>query len=321
LVGTDGSDGDLNGADSEANRNERRPVVVGEVLFDQFPDGSSVLGGAPFNVAWHLQAFGLRPLVVTRVGDDELGDRVLQTMGSWRMSTTGVQLDRAVPTGRVQVSIDDGGPRFDIPEDQAFDVLETKAAQRVLDGIDVGLLYHGSLIARSGVSGEALRAIRESVSAPVFIDVNLRAPWWGEERVGSLVRGSRWVKLNEEELAQLHEVEGPTGGGGLEQAAAEFARSHEIGQLVVTCGERGALVSTDGASVAGRPPQIGDIVDTVGAGDAFSAVWIVGAMRGWPPATALARALDFAAAICRVRGATTDAREIYDQRLEAWSLT
>ena len=85
MAGTESTEGDPAGADTGASPVEGRPVVIGEVLFDCFPDGSTVLGGAPFNVAWHLQAFGLRPLVVTRVGDDALGERVLTTMESWRM--------------------------------------------------------------------------------------------------------------------------------------------------------------------------------------------------------------------------------------------
>jgi fructokinase len=299
----------------------RRPVVIGEVLFDCFPDGSTVLGGAPFNVAWHLQAFGLRPLVVTRVGDDAFGERILQTMDGWRMDTGGVELDPRAPTGRVRVSIDDDGPGFEIPEDQAFDGLETEPALRAIGGLDVGLLYHGSLIARSEASGRALRAIRDTVAAPVFIDVNLRAPWWAAESVTSLIRGAQCVKLNDDELEQLADSESPRGDGVLERVAAEFSRQHDLEQLVVTRGESGASVCADGGFIQGRPPGSVEVVDTVGAGDAFSAVWITGLLLGWDPGTTLERALDFAAAICGVRGATTDDRAIYDERLEAWSLT
>ena len=79
--------------------------IFGEVLFDHFPDGRRVLGGAPFNVAWHLQAFGLRPLVITRVGADDDGAQVLQAMEAWGMDTTGVQVDEVNPTGSVRVEL------------------------------------------------------------------------------------------------------------------------------------------------------------------------------------------------------------------------
>jgi fructokinase len=318
---TDSPDGDPPGTGSEAIPVQRRPIVVGEVLFDQFPDGTTVLGGAPFNVAWHLRAFGLRPLVVTRVGDDALGEQVLRTMDRWRMNTTGVQLDQEAPTGRVLITIDEHGPRFDIPEDQAFDHLEIETALHALDGLDVGLLYHGSLITRSRAAGRTMRAIRQSVQVPIFVDVNLRDPWWSKEMVTSLIRGARWVKLNDDELGRLSGREPAAGLSGSVLAAAELARRHGVEELVVTCGERGAFVWVGDRSVAGRPPAAVDVVDTVGAGDAFSAVWIAGFLYGWGAETTLVRALDFAAVICGVRGATTDDRQIYDRCLEAWSLT
>ncbi len=86
------------------------PVIFGEVLFDRFPDGNSVLGGAPFNVAWHLQAFGARPLLISSVGDDELGAEIRQTMQDWGMDDSGLQTDAAHPTGTVEVSFNAGEP-------------------------------------------------------------------------------------------------------------------------------------------------------------------------------------------------------------------
>jgi fructokinase len=72
-----------------------RPVVLGEALFDCFAEGSQVLRGAPFNVAWHLQAFGEAPLLVSRVGNDEPGRRIIATMDRLGMSADGLQTDTA----------------------------------------------------------------------------------------------------------------------------------------------------------------------------------------------------------------------------------
>ncbi len=91
---------------------QRRPVIFGEVLFDRFPDGSLVLGGAPFNVAWHLQAFGQAPLLISRVGDDPLGRQVRGAMLDWGMDTAGLQLDSAHATGTVEVRFDHGEPSY-----------------------------------------------------------------------------------------------------------------------------------------------------------------------------------------------------------------
>ena len=89
------------------HRTHSRPVIFGEVLFDHFPDGSRVLGGAPFNVAWHLRGFGANPLVISAVGGDSEGREVLERMTSWDLATDGIQTDEEHPTGRVTASIVD----------------------------------------------------------------------------------------------------------------------------------------------------------------------------------------------------------------------
>ena len=96
-----------------------RPAVFGEVLFDRFEDGSSVLGGAPFNVVWHLQGFGLEPLLISRVGNDRLGEQVIAAMESWGMDTRGIQFDKDHPTGTVNVTLNNGQPTFDIVPERA----------------------------------------------------------------------------------------------------------------------------------------------------------------------------------------------------------
>lgn len=77
------------------------PVIIGEVLFDVFPQGESVLGGAPFNVAWHLQGLGLKPMMISAVGDDHHGEQVIQKMEHWGMDVQGMQLDTQI--GRAHV--------------------------------------------------------------------------------------------------------------------------------------------------------------------------------------------------------------------------
>jgi len=109
-----------------------RPLVFGEVLYDSFPDGSVVLGGAPFNVAWHLRGFGLNPLFISRVGDDELGERIIAAMSEWGMDTRGVQRDPGHPTGRVVVSIRNNEPSFEIVPEQAYDFIAGEPLQALL---------------------------------------------------------------------------------------------------------------------------------------------------------------------------------------------
>jgi fructokinase len=96
-------------------------TIFGEVLFDHFPDGHEILGGAPFNVAWHLKAFGQNPQSISRVGNDAEGDLVRSNMQNWGMATDFLQTDPSHPTGQVQISIENGDPTCRIVEDQAYD--------------------------------------------------------------------------------------------------------------------------------------------------------------------------------------------------------
>ncbi|MEE4146490.1 MAG: PfkB family carbohydrate kinase, partial [Halieaceae bacterium] len=176
--------------------NEERSVYIfGEVLFDHFPDGNRVLGGAPFNVAWHLQAFGQSPRLVSRVGRDREGSQVREAMQAWGLSTDDLQTDPRRPTGRVAVSFADGEPAYDIVADCAYDNIEPITAA------PCQLLYHGSLAARGAGSAGALRQLRASGPQTVFVDVNLRPPWWTPQAVQELLQGAHWVKLNSDELA------------------------------------------------------------------------------------------------------------------------
>ncbi len=281
-----------------------RPLIVGEVLFDVMPDGTHVLGGAPFNVAWHLQEFGLRPLMITRVGADDSGDEVLAAMESWGMDTSGVQRDDAHPTGQVQVELDDGEPTFHILPDQAYDHLDGESAARLMDGDTFSLLYHGSLISRGEVSRAALDRLKSVSDLPVFIDVNLRDPWWKRENVAAAIGRARWVKLNEAELGVL-------AGKSDTSAAKAFREAHGLDAVIVTRGGHGAVVVDGDGTCEAAPPGEVQIVDTVGAGDAFSAVFILGLANGWPTVMTLERALEFAAAVCTVPGATVKDRGYY----------
>ena len=293
-----------------------RPVIFGEVLYDSFPDGD-VLGGAPFNVAWHLQGFGMQPLLISRVGRDPRGEHILHTMTQWGMDRTGIQLDDQHPTGTVQVTVNDRGqPTFDILPDQAYDFIAPDAEAAVLDVSAPPLLYRGTLAARHGRSRDTLQALTERLGVPVFVDVNLRAPWWQREALERSLQQARWAKLNDEELAIV--ADRAPAPGELGEAGAQIRERYGLDLLVLTTGAAGAWFIRADASQYGTPPPVEQVVDTVGAGDAFSAVTIIGLLHGWPPARILERSLAFAAAICRQRGATAANRALYDRFLAQW---
>jgi fructokinase len=288
------------------------PVIFGEVLFDNFlADGNMVLGGAPFNVAWNLQAMGQLPHLVSRVGDDDLGDRIVGAMDDWDMDRSGIQVDDMVPTGEVRVTVKDREPSFEITADRAYDFIST---DELSPPEPVGLLYHGSLALRSSSPQVALDHLRKVSGSPVLMDVNLRDPWWNPDQVMGLMDQSTWVKLNEDELAAL--VPGET---RTEQQAARLFEQGGMEVLIVTRGAAGALTQgREGWILEPEPVPAAKVIDTVGAGDAFSSVVICGLMRGWPWSLILERAQSFAAAVVGLQGATSRDRSFYDSIFKNW---
>jgi len=284
--------------------------IFGEVLFDHFPDGSRVLGGAPFNVAWHLQAMGHDPFFVSRVGRDPEGDSVRDAMRRWGMQTAGLQMDPKRPTGQVQVSFEDGEPSYDIVENCAYDAIEpTELKAR-------DLLYHGSLAARADRSAHALRALRRASTARVFIDVNLRPPWWQRSQLVELLQGAHWVKMNLYELSVLSDPETAS-----KDRASAFLKNHELECLIITRGSEGAeMLHSDGTHIFAEPERGVEVVDTVGAGDAFAAILIMGFSRQWPHSVTLRRAQQFAGAVVGRRGATVADKRFYREFLRGWGI-
>ncbi len=294
-------------------------MIFGEVLFDHFSDGSRVLGGAPFNVAWHLRGFGANPLVLSAVGDDDEGREVIERMTSWDLMTHGVQVDRAHPTGYVTASVVDGENRFEIAPNQAWDFVRTGPALAAAAEEQSGLFYHGTLALRGDESWNTVRALQRETKAPSFVDINLRAPWWTREKLDWCLSRSNWIKLNDAELAELTSKPTET-FEECRDAAMALARRHTIQGLIVTRGGRGALSVLGGDHVfEATPARVEHIVDTVGAGDAFSAVVCLGLLQKWDQRATLDRAAAFAADLCRIRGATTTDFELYERHLAEWS--
>nr|WP_209262520.1 PfkB family carbohydrate kinase [Thiorhodococcus minor] len=284
-------------------------------MFDCFPDGRQVLGGAPFNVAWHLQAFGAAPSFVSAVGDDPEGQQIRASMADWGMVTTGLQTDPDHPTGRVQVSLENGEPSYDIVPDSAYDFIRTPS-----ETAPVALLYHGTLALRQPVSEATLTSIKRSAPDLVFLDVNLRAPWWSWDKTVALVTDADWVKLNADELSLLSGAQAASARPTLE-LAQDFLERHDLSGLLVTLGSEGAL----GLSKGGDPIQVApkpalNVIDTVGAGDAFAAVTILGIVSGWSLDRTLDRAQSFASRIVEQRGATQASPDLYAPFVDQWGL-
>lgn len=288
------------------------PLIFGEVLFDCFPDGREVPGGAPFNVAWNLQAFGLSPLLISRVGDDPQGGQIADLMENWSLVTAGLQVDPQLPTGRVEVTLQEGEPRFTILPAQAYDRIDFRLPEEL---VNPRFLYHGTLALRDDTGRTALARIKEQVSCPIFVDVNLRDPWWNRELIFSLLADTTWLKLNEHELRTLF-----PSGETIEQCGMAALARFKLNAIFITLGSRGAVAMTaDGRRFSVAPAKSFPVMDTVGAGDAFASVLLLGLERNWPLPTIMERAQDFASAVVGRRGAITRERVFYASFREQWS--
>lgn len=309
-------------------------IIVGEVLWDCFSDQDGeqrVLGGAPLNVAWNLAGLGLDPLLISAVGDDELGHEVIARMKSFGMSTEGVAVLPRVSTGTVQVIFADGEPQYDIVSDVAWDqipaadaALSAAISDRLADSHRAGvpaLFYHGSLACRDERSRETILSLRERVlndpiASNCFFDVNVRAPHSERSTLDLLRRTATYIKLNLDELTELTD---DVHGDAVEQTMSagkmfeQDSTAVPLSALLVTRGAEGALCYTPGCSepLQVRSPEPERMVDSVGAGDAFAAVVMHGILTGRPFTKSLHDAVAFASKVCGLSGATCDSPYFY----------
>lgn len=302
------------------------PVCValfGEVLADVFAD-RSVLGGAPYNVARHLRAFGLQPLLITRTGNDSLRDTLLAEMEELGMDSSGVQCDPIHSTGRVEVHMQDHGHRFDILPDQAYDYIHAGVTHMLTMAARPEMVYFGTLAQRNMESRLALDTFLSDAKtsadakSPRFLDINLRAPWYDAHSVRRSLQRADIVKLNEDELQELASM---LKLSGLQPASwgQQLMERFALRYLIVTAGDQGAWLRTaDGMEIRCPAAPVSEFVDTVGAGDGFAAVYIFGQLMQWPLPQTMQRASAFASALCGVRGAVPATPDLYCRLMESW---
>jgi fructokinase len=302
-------------------------AVLGEALIDRFPD-RDVIGGAPFNVARNLALLGAAPIMITRIGDDALGKTIEADFTRFGLDTRGLQHDPKRATGTVTVHMQGTHHRFEIGADAAWDHLDGGAAAKVVAGCKPRISYFGTLAQRSAGSRAAIdRALGASDALP-FLDLNLRdGPDNRALSAASLAR-AHVVKVNDDELTQLIEWfvrpnlgALPWGERAHRDAVAELVGRFDLRRLVVTCGPRG-WICIDGPTLDWIEGSAAPVVvrDTVGAGDAFSSILVLGELNGWPLRTTLERAASFASAVCGIYGAVDPVSGIYAAALAEWGV-
>lgn len=303
-------------------------VIFGEALVDDF-NAEQVVGGAPFNVARHLAAFMARVTTITRIGDDLGGQLVRAEFERFAMSEAGLQQDPMEETGRVLVERGPRGHRFTILPNQAYDFIERAAAVACAQAADADIVYFGMLAQRHAVSREAQRAVLDSVAGATtrFLDLNLRDGQYDERGVTRSLQAANIVKVNEEELQvlfgwyfQIKPDDPALAADEVHASCQALLRMFSLDALIVTLGHRGSVYfGSDGQVLTQRDhPAPPFVIDTVGAGDAFAAIFLLGRMRGWPLELCLARANEFAGAICAIPGAVPRDMGFYDKWMTRW---
>ena len=274
---------------------------VGEVLWDAFPDGEK-FGGAPANFACHCYSLGAQAYVVSCIGRDQRGVKAREFLDNHGVNTSCLAGSDTHETGVVIVALDDAGkPEYEIKEGVAWDNIplteEMKALAPQLDAV-----CFGSLSQRNDVSCGAIRKFLEATGPDCLrvFDINIRQNFYNDEIIRSSLESANVLKLNDEELPI---VAGLIGAEGTDE---EIVRA-VIGQfglklVALTCGPKGALMVTPEES-SFAAPSVTDVINTVGAGDSFTAAMIMGFLNNKPLDQMNKEANRLAAFVCTQHGA------------------
>ncbi|MCB0588140.1 MAG: carbohydrate kinase [Phaeodactylibacter sp.] len=283
-----------------------KPTIIcfGEVLWDVLPD-KRVAGGAPMNVAFHINQLGMRSKMISSVGDDDLGRELIGFLEAKGVSTGLVQTDPTLPTGVVNVMLDEGGsPSYEIVSPVAWDNIrpddKAREAVKVADA-----LVFGSLACRTEQNRSTLFGYLELAPLRV-LDVNLRAPFYSQPLIESLLARADIVKMNDEELVL---IAGWQGADGEESAQLEAIRKKfAIDLLILTRGKDGAAC-LDGSGFSEHPGFPVKVQDTIGSGDSFLASFLSKHLAGESPLECLAFAGAVGALVATRAGGTPELTE------------
>ena len=277
-----------------------RVIGIGEVLWDLLPSGPQ-LGGAPANFAYHARQMGAEGSVISRVGRDDYGRKIMQRFAEMKINNGTLQVDDQLPTGTASVLLDGGSPHFSISENVAWDALsftrEASEAARQANAICFGTLAQRNREAAAVIQ----RIVAETplTSLRVF-DVNLRERFYSEEILRRSLEIANVLKMNDHELAiisPMFDLKGDTN-----QRIDQLARKFDLQLVALTRAGQGSLLYRFGAW-SDLPGRKMDVVDTIGAGDAFTAALVMGLLNQLSLADSHRIATDVASFVCSHSGA------------------
>lgn len=279
----------------------KKVIGIGEVVWDVFPSGKR-LGGAPVNFSFFAKEFGADAYPVSAVGSDELGDETMEAL-----AVTGLNLDfierNALPTSRVLVTTDaQGVPQYEIVEGVAWDAMSYGARTSALVK-DADVICWGSLAQRSPQSRKSIMEMVAAAPASCLkvFDINLRQHYFSEEIVAGSLKHADILKLNEDELPVVSSMF--SFEGNPQERIAELIRRFSLRGVIYTQGAACSEVYGAGGLLSHLPTPRVDVVDTVGAGDSFTATYIMARQNGESVAAAHKLAVEVSAFVCTRSGA------------------
>lgn len=277
-------------------------VGMGEVLWDVFPTGKK-LGGAPANFAYNVSQFGLDGRVVSAIGDDALGNEILKSFNDKSIKYLMPKVN--YPTGTVQVKLDEEGvPCYEIKEDVAWDNIPFSDELKRL-ALNTRAVCYGSLAQRDEVSRKTINAFLDAMPKGEdflkIFDVNLRQSFYTKEVLKSSFEKCNVLKINDEELVAVSRMFGYP-GIDLQDKCWILIAKYNLKMLILTCGTNGSYVFKPGKVSFQETPKV-SVVDTVGAGDSFTAAFCSEYIKGKSIEEAHKFAVEVSAYVCTQSGA------------------
>jgi fructokinase len=247
-----------------------KAVCFGEILFDVFPKLKKI-GGAPLNVASRLKSFGVDVAMISAVGNDENGKELIEYFQKLEINTGSIQVKKNYPTGVVNVRLNEkGNASYDITYPSAWDKIRLSINDLELVK-NADFFVYGSLAARDESTKKTVLQLLKIANYKVF-DINLRVPHYTEDTLIEFMNVADFIKFNDEELYEVAKIIGSS-LNSLQQNIEFIAEKTNTKTICVTLGSHGAVLYFEGKFYHNCGYYV-DVVDTVGAGDAFLATLI-----------------------------------------------
>jgi len=281
---------------------EKSVIGIGEILWDMLPEGKK-LGGAPANFAYHTAQLGLPAYIVSAVGNDHLGDEIIQHIEQKQLNHLIPHVP--YPTGTVEVNIDEGGiPCYDIKQNVAWDNIPfTPSLENIAQHTRCACF--GSLAQRAATSrttiNRFLDAMPDDENTYKVFDINLRQNFYSREILHISLQKCNILKINDEELILINELF-KLAGSTSETLCLDLLKAYQLKMLILTCGAHGSHVFTPKEHSFVETPHV-NVVDTVGAGDSFTASFMAALLHGKSTTEAHHLAVSVSAYVCTQPGA------------------